>query len=78
MPHAEGAVLQIAVVKAEAGIENDFFHTVALRDFNLPRKITAHHFNRIGAEIEIADFPDVFALHVTKNHRCVMRRDQTV
>ena len=75
MPHAHHAVLQIAVIKAEAGIEDDFFHTVALRDFNLPPKIAAHHFNRVGAEIEIADFTDVFALHVTKNHRRVMRRD---
>ncbi len=40
MPHAHGAVLQVAVVKAQAGIEEDFLHAVALRDFNLARKIS--------------------------------------
>ena len=62
MPHAHRAVLEVAVIKAEAGIENDFPHAVALRNFNLPRKITAHHFDRIGTKIEIADFADVLAL----------------
>ena len=46
VPHPDGAVLQIAVVKAQAGIEQDFLHAVALRDFNLARKILAHPFNR--------------------------------
>ena len=73
--YAHRAVLQIAVIKAEAGIENDFFHVVALCDFNLPGKIFTHHLNRVGAEIEIVHFADVFALHVTKNHRRVVIRN---
>ena len=36
MPHAHRAVLEIAVVKAEAGIEDDPFDAVALGELNLP------------------------------------------
>ena len=42
MADAHGAVLQIAIIKAESGIEQDFFHAVALCDFNLAGKIIAH------------------------------------
>ncbi len=73
MPHPHRAVLQIAVIKAEAGVEDDFPHAVTLRDFNLPAEVSAHHFNGIGAEIEIAHFADVFALHVTNDDRRVVR-----
>jgi len=36
LPHPHRAILQIAIVKAEAGINEDFLHPVALRDVNLP------------------------------------------
>src|SRR5208282_1712374 len=54
VPHADGAVLQVAVVKAEAGVQDNSLHAAALRNFDLSRKILAHHFNRVGAQIEIA------------------------
>ncbi len=75
MPHAYGAVLQVAVIETEARIEQDFLHAVALRDFNLARKVFAHLFNRIAAQIEIADFTDIFALDVTDDDRGVVRGD---
>ena len=34
----DGAVLKIAIVKAQAGIEEDFLHAVALGGFNLAGK----------------------------------------
>src|SRR5208282_413542 len=78
VPNADGAVLQVAVVKAEAGVQENFLHAVTLRDFDLSRKILAHHFNRVATEIEIADFADVFALHVTKDHRRTVVGDHSV
>ena len=40
MSHPHRAVLQVAVIKAEAGIEEDFFHAAFLSQLNLsPKKI---------------------------------------
>src|SRR5262249_6082913 len=75
MPHTHGAVLQIAVIKSKAGVENDFFDAIAMGDFNLPREIFAHHLNGIDAEIEVANFADVFALHIAYDDRGIMRCD---
>ncbi|MDB6123872.1 MAG: hypothetical protein JWQ71_2865 [Pedosphaera sp.] len=45
---ADGAVLQVAIVKTEAGIDEDFFDAVADGDFNLAREIFFHHGGGIG------------------------------
>jgi len=60
MPNANRAVLQVAIIKTETGVEKDFFHAAALRDFNLPRKEFGQHRNRVVAQIEIADFAGRF------------------
>ena len=75
MAHAHGAVLQVAVVKAKAGIEKDFRHAVALGDFDLAREIVVHHRHRVGGEIELADFADVFSLNVTDDDGGIVRGD---
>ena len=68
MAHPHGAVLQVAVVEAESGIYEDAFHAVALGDLDLAREEFMHHRNRICAQVEVADFADIFALHVTDDH----------
>src|SRR5205807_2564909 len=42
MPNAHRAVLQVAIIKAQAWIEENLLHAVARGDFDLPSKIIAH------------------------------------
>ena len=78
VPHAHRAVLQVAVIKAEAGIKDDFLHAAALREFNLARKIIAHHRDRVGAQIEVADFTNVLARDITDDDGGIVRGDQAI
>lgn len=72
MADANGAVLKIAVVEAEAGIEEDLFHASAFGNFDLAGEVIAHHADGIDAEIEVSNFADVFALDVANDHRGVV------
>src|SRR5438067_29527 len=65
MTHAHGAVLQVAIIKAQPGIEEYLLYSCARRTLNFPRKIFLHHCHSIAAEIEITHLTDIFALHVT-------------
>ena len=65
MAHADGAVLEIAVIKAEAGIDEDFFDAVAGGSFDLAGEVVLHHGGGVRGEIEVADLANIFALHVT-------------
>lgn len=68
MADANGAVLQVAVVEAEAGIEEDFFDAGARGDIDLAGEIIVHHADRVGAKVEVSDFANVSALDVAKDY----------
>src|ERR1019366_1144228 len=75
MPHAHDAVLQVAVVKAKAGVYEDFFHAAALRHFNLARKKIPQGRNRVGGQIKVADRTDVFTGDVADDDGGIVRGD---
>ena len=77
MPDAHRAVLQIAVIETQAGIEDDFFHAVALRDINLPRRNNRASSDRIGAQVKVAHLADVPAPHETNDDGGIVRGDHT-
>src|SRR5437899_2841415 len=56
MAHPHAAVLQVAVIKAQPGIEQYLLHSCARGGVYLAREIIPHHRHRIGAKIEIAHF----------------------
>ncbi len=68
VPHANGAVLEIAVVEAEPRIEEDLFDAIARCCFNLAREIIMHHRDGVIAEVEVSDFADISALNVADDH----------
>ncbi len=75
VPHKHSAVLQIAVIKAKAGIDEDFLDAIALSTFNLPREKFSQHRNRVGAQIEISHLADVFPSNVANDDGCIMGGD---
>jgi len=58
-------VLQVAVVEAEAGVDEDFSHRCAGR-FRLAGEVVAHHRRGVGGEVEIIDFANVSCLDVNR------------
>src|SRR5436190_8535044 len=68
MANANSTVLEIAVVEAETGIEEDFFDTNANSDFDLAGKVIAHLADWVGFEIKVTNFADVFSLDVAKDY----------
>src|SRR6185369_571422 len=76
MPHPNGAVLQVAVIKAEAGVDEDLLHAMPRGEFDLALEEIDHRPDGIGAEIEIADLADVVALNITKDDGGVVGGDQ--
>ena len=49
---------------------------MALGDFNLSGELLTHLFNRISAEIKIANLADIFPLHMTDDDRGIVVSDQ--
>src|SRR6185369_11501605 len=76
MTDSHGAVLQIAIIKSQTWVQKNLLHAAVSRDVDLPGKRIAHRSNRIISEMKLAHFPDVGALHITKNNGGVMRCDQ--
>ena len=76
MAHTNGAVLQVAIIKAETGIENDLLDTDAPCRIDLTSELVAHHGDWVGAEIKIADFTDVSALDIAKDDRGIVCSDE--
>lgn len=72
MADTNGAVLKVAVIETEAGIEEDFVDAGAGRDFDLAGEVIAHYGDGIGAEIEVTDLADVFSLDVTNDYSGIM------
>ena len=63
--HADRAILQVSIIKAQPGIDEDSLNATAGGDFDLSGKLILHQPNRIPAEVELANFSHVPALHVT-------------
>lgn len=76
MADAGGAVLEIAVVEAEAGVEEKFGGAASLGAFDKAGEMVAHGGNDIGAEGEVADGAGVFALDVAEDEGGVVRGDE--
>src|SRR5690348_8306911 len=75
---ANGAVLKVPVIKAEARVDEDFLYAAFFGDSDLPAKIFFHQFGWIGGEIEVADFADVCTLDVTNNGSGVVGGDHPI
>ena len=72
-PHR--AVLEVAVIEPQPGINEDLSNAVPGRRFDLARKVIPHQGHRIRGETEIAHLARVPALHKADNHRRVVRRN---
>src|SRR5437762_951422 len=66
--HPQGAVLQVAVIEAQAGIKQDFFYAITSGHFDLAREIVAHPPDRIDAQFEVSHFPDIGSLHIANDY----------
>ena len=73
MANARRAVLQIAIIKSQTGIEKDFFNAATLRDFNLPRKKIFQHLDWIAAQIKIVNFAHIFSGDKTNDNGSIVR-----
>src|SRR5688572_13412819 len=76
--HAHAAVLQVPIIKAQAGIDQNFFHTRTRRSFNFTTEISPHQLDGIATKIKISDLADVAALHVTNDDAGVVFGYETV
>src|SRR5688572_4297165 len=65
--HADGTVVQIAVVKAEARIDEQLLQVGFFGALYFEDEIFVHEVYRVGIEVEIAGFADVAALNVADN-----------
>ena len=73
--HARLAVLQVAVVEAEAGIDPDARDAGARRGFDLPGEIIVEQVDGIAGEIEVGDLAHVGALDEAEDDAGVVVRD---
>src|SRR4051812_27868897 len=76
--HTNRAVLQVAIIKAESGVEEDALDTIASRDLDLAGEIVPDLFDGVRAEIKIGNLAHVAALNVTNNDRGIVRCDQAI
>lgn len=75
---AHGAVLEVAVVKAQAGVDEDFFDAEVAGHFDLAFEVGTHGGNGIVAQFEVADFANVFSLHVTDDDGGIVFGDEGI
>ncbi len=75
---ADGAVLEVAVVEAEAGIDEDFFDAEVAGHFDLAFEVGAHDRDGIVGEFEVANFADVLALDVADDDGGVVFGDEAI
>src|SRR4051812_45558261 len=78
MPHTDGAVLQVAIVKSKAGIDHDLLDAAFRSEFGLSAEIVNHQFHRVAPKIELRDLAHVWPLDVADNDRGAMRGDHPV
>jgi len=67
VPHAHGAVLQIAIIEAQPWINQDFLHPVFLGQVRQTGKIIPHPPDDVPAQIEVPDFSHIEASHETED-----------
>ena len=67
--HAHQAVLEVAIIKAQTGIDHNLFHADANGQFDLPGEIVTHLGDGLRAQIEIAHLANIRTLQIANNYR---------
>src|SRR5690349_22901914 len=75
---ANGAVLQIAVIKAQPGIDQDSGHAIASGGLDFTGEVVLHQTNGIFPESEIADLTNVGTLDEAEDYGRVMRGNHSI
>src|SRR4051812_5536036 len=78
MPHADGAVLQVAIVKSEARIDQNLLDSAFGSELGLPPEIVVHQLHWIGSKIELRDLAHIWPLDVADDDGGAMRGDHPV